>query len=178
MLSTIQRKHVLTCKNLCVMLKETKTVKRIIQTRLQKIIGYMPDIADYELKKFWDTFKDKRVELKPEDWVSVYSAAKNSALSRHIVNRLADDNLVRRNEEGKIALPDVMMIDRLLNYFEAAKRVELIKETDITGQKKYLMVDFHANNAKKSIPQYQVELLLGMVKDFAEFYPELVNKGS
>lgn len=155
------------------------TKKRINQTLKKELpikIIKNSIMDDNKIKSFWEHYKKfiHSTELKDSDFVSPWWAGKHSSLDRRIISKLAEDGLIRKNIDGdnkKISMPDVRLVEKFLNYFESAKNIEIIKETDITGQKKYLLTDFQASSAGKTIPEHKMELMLKMFIDlFSNFY--------
>lgn len=128
---------------------------------------------ELELAKFWDIFRKVRDEipLSKKDWGTCYTITKQTGLTNHMLSRLAKEKLIRTKTSGKhkqFAIPDVSLIKKILDYFKDAKQIEVVKEIDISGRKKYLVFDFHANRQQKSLVRNQIEL-------FVKIYYEFMN---
>jgi len=144
-----------------------KTIKTLLLSQTPIIMN------ENQLEQFWNQYKIfvQTQKLIDTDWVTAWWAGKNSSLDRRIISKLCSDGIIRQNSEKKCAMPDVRLVEKFLNYFESAKSIEIIKETDITGRKKYLLTDFQASSKGKTIPEYQMELVLRMFIDlFSNFY--------
>jgi rubrerythrin len=143
------------------------------ETRLKKLNINMIKPEENLLITFFDNFKKLRESTNPDEFLTESQCVKRTKLTRHILKKLVQDGLIRTNEENKFFYPDAKAVASFLNYFERAKDVEILKETDITGSKKYLMLDFQQNKLGKSLSDYQLELLIKMTSDFIKYIPDL-----
>lgn len=143
-------------------------------------------LSNKELQEFWDLFKNQLniTEVKDENWVTIYSAVKNSNLKRGAITRLIKDDLVRTKPNGEkdilICMLDIAIFDKFLSYFELAKDKDIIQEVDIqgTGNTKYTVIDGRKSRDGKSLTQYQAEIVLGFSKNILENYYDITPKAN
>ena len=132
-----------------------------------------------ELEQFWNLFiqKMQNTPVQDSDWVTNYTATKNSKLKRGSITRLAQDGLIRTKGD-LYCLTDVLTFSQFVSYFDAAKENNLVKEIDLqgTGNIKYQIVDGRNSRIGKGLAQYQSELILGIAKQFLEPFYDIKPK--
>lgn len=135
-------------------------------------------MKDDKLKEFWELYKANLINdpITSDDFISSYSVQKDYNMNRTLAKKLAEDGLIR-TKNGAYYLPDIKLLQKFLAYFDAAKNIEIIKETTITGQRKYLLANFYGSKNGKSIPENQIELMFSLFTDlFSNFYDIIPKK--
>ena len=151
---------------------------------LKKISKSMSLISNKELEEFWATFKNQMqlTETVDSDYVTLYSAVKESNLNRGVVKRLGKDELVRtkiiNNKDLVYCMLDVKVFSTFLSYFDLAKDKEIIQEIDLqgTGNTKLTVIDGRKSRDGKGLAQYQAEVILGVTKNIMANYYDITPK--
>ena len=125
------------------------------------------DMSNIDLSQFWEVYRQflESQPLKGSDFVTFKDAGISSGIERRALKTLGDKGIVRVKND-KVALPDAKLLGKILNDLKEANTRELLKETKITGAKKYLMLDFHSRNSGKTMTEYQLELMFKLYTDF------------
>jgi len=154
-----------------------KSILKLTKNILDKPVDFTNILSKYTMKddklnEFWELYKNNLIKDKivKSDFISSYAIQKDYNINRTLAKKLADDGIIR-TQNGAYYLPDVKLLKKFIAYFDAAKNIEIIKETTITGQRKYLLANFYGSKNGKSIPENQIELMFSLFTDlFSNFY--------
>lgn len=130
---------------------------------------------EIDLQVFWKSVFDYRDKLTPNPtYISVYKAKKDYKLTPQAITKAVNDGLVRQNEEQQVAQEDVAIMKTFVDFFEDLKKTEIVKEADIFGKKKLMVVDTFKHG--ESLTKYQTEIMAKIVLWFQTNLYDFVPK--
>lgn len=142
-----------------------------------KILSKIIDMREYNFDSFWeDVIKARDIRYPKPKFITGYEARKQHGFTDYVVRSLVRDGLVRTDgqETPKYALEDLLLMKKVRDNWAKVEEAEIVKETVIQGNKKYLVMDLYKKN--KSLNKHQTEIITMIHQDFYDDIYHFVPK--